>query len=463
MRFGSDGDWLAMPSYRDGNLIAVKYRTADKRMRAESNCEPCLFGWQALPETARSVAICEGEADCAALRQYGMPSLSVPNGGGRKQSGWIEHEYDRLNRFDTIWLVMDQDEPGREAAAEILDRLGADRCRVVALPHKDANECLIQGITKDQLRQCFRQAQATDPEELRRPSEFNIQIIDQFFAQQENSIGFGTPFQNIADQLRFRPGELVIVAGVNGSGKSQYMGHQAQEAIRAGYRCCVASMEMKPKGYLSRMVRQAAAMREPSAEYIQAITAFWNDRLWLFDVVGTAKSQRMLEVFRYARRRYNIRVFVIDNLAKCGIAEDDYNGQKDFVDVLGDFAKETDSTVFLVHHMRKGGQDKEGIKGSGAITDMADTVLIVARNKAKEDALRSLPPLEQCDSDQQATHELWSGKPDGSIACRKQRNGEDEPYKSIWFDRDSFQFLSGPASKPYRYVQWSAIEQRGVA
>lgn len=48
----------------------------------------------------------------------------------------------------------------------------------------------------------------------------------------------------------------------------------------------------------------------------------------MFDVTGTAKTRRILEVFAYAARRYGIRFFIIDNLAKCGLGEDDYNGQK---------------------------------------------------------------------------------------------------------------------------------------
>ena len=169
------------------------------------------------------------------------------------------------------------------------------------------------------------------------------------------------------------------------------------------------------------------------------------------------KNYRKLEVFRYARRRYGIRVFLIDNLAKCGFAEDDYNGQKDFVDRLGDFAKTNDSTLFLVHHMRKGGEGKDGIKGTGAITDMADTVITVWRNHEKEQAIRTAE-LEGEPIEEDARRAV-----DGVITCVKQRNGEDEPKKGIWFHRDSFQFLSGPDSRPFRYCHdFSISDKRGA-
>lgn len=447
-RVASEGIYVAFPYYDPyDRLFAVKYRTRDKKMRSAPDCRAGLYGWQALDPKARSVAIVEGELDCIAMTQYGMPALSVPNGGGGegKQAHWIEHEFDNLSRFDTIYLALDSDEPGQSAAAEIMDRLGADRCRLISLPHKDANECLQHGVTVDQMREVFRKAQCIDPDELRRPGEYLAELIDEFHGEPDGQRGFGPPFKSIEDSLRFREGELVIVAGPNGSGKSQFCGHQMLEAMRADYRVCIASMEFRPRRYLARMLRQCGANRDPSKPYINHMVEWLDDQLWVFDLTGTAKTDRMLEVFRYARRRYGVRAFLIDNLAKCGYAEDDYNGQKDFVDRLGDFAKATDSTVFLVHHMRKGGEGKDGIKGTSAITDMADTVLTIWRNHEKEDEIRTAE-IEDREPDPSI-----KAKPDGLVTCVKQRNGEDEPKKAIWFHADTFQFLSGPDAKPFRY------------
>lgn len=449
-RFGvkSEGDWVAFPYHdQDGNVFAIKYRTRDKKMRSAADCRPGLYGWQAMPDKARSVAIVEGELDAIALSHYGMPSLSVPNGGGGdgKQSHWIEEEFDKLNRFDTVFLCLDQDEPGQAASAEIMDRLGVDRCRIVALPHKDANECLQRGVTQDQMRECFRKAQCVDPDELRRPTEYLHELFDEFHGEPDKARGFGPPFPAIADDLRFREGELIIVAGPNGSGKSQYSGQQMLEAIRNDYRVCIASLEFRPRRYLGRLLRQCGALREPSKPFIQHMVDWLNDRLWVFDLTGTAKTDRMMEVFRYARRRYGVRVFLIDNLAKCGFAEDDYNAQKNFVDMLGDFAKSHDTVMFLVHHMRKGGEGKDGIKGTSAITDMADSAITVWRNHAKEDEIRTAE-IEQRQPDPSIV-----SAPDALITCVKQRNGESEPKKAAWFHRDSFQYLSSPSSKPFRY------------
>jgi twinkle protein len=245
-----------------------------------------------------------------------------------------------------------------------------------------------------------------------------------------------------------------ILAGVNGHGKSEAAGHITLGAMEQGERACIASMEFRPGRWLHRLTRQAAGLSDPSQPYIRAIHEWYSGRLWVFDVVGTAKADRIFEVFAYARRRYGITLFVIDNLAKCGFNEDDYNGQKAFVDRLTDFAKENDCHVLLVAHMRKRDDEtkiagKLDIKGTGALTDMADSVLIVWRNKGKEHKIR------KAEHRGEEVPEDVLGKPDAVIRCEKQRNGEDEPMAALWFCRKSHQFLGSPQAKPRQYVAFS--------
>jgi len=87
-------------------------------------------------------------------------------------------------------------------------------------------------------------------------------------------------------------------------------------------------------------------------------------------------------VFEYARQRYGIDVFLIDSLMKCGIAEDDFNTQKCFVERLCDFKNSHPCHIHLIAHPRKSQDEshlpnKMDIKGSGAITDLADNVFSV--------------------------------------------------------------------------------------
>jgi len=447
---------MVFPYTRDGELINVKYISIDRHKGGkppyqESQCEPCLFGWQAITQNAREVFITEGEIDAMTMYQYGYPALSVPigGGGGGKQLGWIESEFDRLARFDVIWLCMDDDTTGHAAIDEIINRIGAHRCRVVELPKKDANDCLKADITKSVIDECVKAAYTKDPSELRSAADYAEDVIREFYPPDNAIAGFCTPWIKLQKTLMFRPGEVTLIAGYTGHGKSAGVGHLTLHAVAHGARACVASMEFKPQRWLMRLARQASGVEEPSTPFIRQIHEWYRDRMWVFDVVGTAKHERMLEVFEYARRRYGITLFVIDNLTKLDIDLDDYNGQRRFIDKLTDFAKTFDVHVFLVAHTRKSHDDSKpggrmDVKGSGALTDLVDTVLIWWRNRAKEESIRN-----------EGVNDLISRKPDAIVTCEKQRNGEDEPRVMLWFNRRSGQFTESHNAQLIRYVEFT--------
>ncbi|HFN3647470.1 TPA: hypothetical protein ACJJ17_005152 [Enterobacter hormaechei subsp. xiangfangensis] len=102
---------VAFPYLRNGELLQVKRIGTErpngkKLIMAEADCEPCLFGWQAMDAKARAVVLCEGEIDCMTYSQFGISALSVPFGGGKgAKQQWIEYEYHNLDRFEEIWLT----------------------------------------------------------------------------------------------------------------------------------------------------------------------------------------------------------------------------------------------------------------------------------------------------------------------------------------------------------------------
>ncbi|HYQ91926.1 MAG TPA: toprim domain-containing protein, partial [Candidatus Competibacteraceae bacterium] len=366
---------IVFPYKREGQLLGVKYMALErpdgkKKIWVEPDCEPCLFGWQALDPNVRTVALCEGEIDCMTLHQVGIPALSLPFGGGTgDKQRWIEYEYLHLERFDQIFLCLDQDAAGQAATMELLDRLGRYRCRVVELPYKDANEALLAGATSQDFARWFMAARVPDPDELKNAGAFVEDVIAEFYPSSENPPGMRLPWEKVGYRVLFRPGEVSIWTGWNGSGKSLLLGYLMVHGMSNRDRVCIASLEMQPRKTLMRMIRQITGLSQPSIPYIRAVHEWLADKLWLFDLVGTAKTSTLLSIMEYARRRYAISHFIIDSLAKCGMSEDDYNAQKAFVETLSDFAREHNAHVHLIAHARKGSDEhnppgKMDVKGS---------------------------------------------------------------------------------------------------
>jgi twinkle protein len=437
----------------NGDLVGMKFRKLNEDFYwAATDASKVLFGWHAIPADARRVVICEGELKALAWWDYGFPALSIPFGGGGKgKQDWIEIDYDRLARFDIIYLALDQDAAGKEASDAIMQRLGPERCAVVELPlpaepgAKCINSCVKHGVSRAAIQQAVLKAKPRDPDELKSAGDYADEVAAMFAIQGPES-GIRTPWKKVGDDLVFRAGELTVIAGINGHGKSQAVGFMAAAAMRDGFRVCVASLEFKVAGWLKRLVRQFAARSDVSERYAKAIVRWLGDgALWAFDAQGTTDWKRMLEVFRYARRRYGIELFVIDNLTGLGIGEEDYQGQKALALALANFCRDEECHVWLVHHIRKtnsehGQPDKMDIKGSGAITDLASTVLTVWRNKAKE------AKKKEADMTRQPMDPEEAKKPDVRITCSKQRNytrnGNGEPAIALWWDADAYHYLA---------------------
>lgn len=447
-KLASRGDRLMFPFLRDGDLVFAKYRKPPKQFSSESDCEPILFGWQAIPANARAIIIAEGEMDACAWHAYGYPALSIPSGASSQS--WIESEYARLEPYDTIYLSMDMDESGQKAITDLVKRLGRERTKVVRLAMKDANDCLIKGVERDAMTTALRDAKTLDPSELRNASEFADAMWDEL---SKGDHGILLPWRKTHEKLKLRPGELSIWAGMNGHGKTQMVSHVVGDCSMQGIRCCVASMEWKTSVWLMRMGRQIAATQIPTRQFFQKISDAFRDSLWTFDVAGATKAARIIDVFKYARRRYKIELFVIDNLTKCGFADDDYTGQKRFIEDLSDFARQSDCHVIVVAHVRKGESEdhpagKMGVKGSGGITDMAPTVVEVWRNKAREKAIERVEGAERV-GQKAALDEKYIAPHGRSSAgtvllVHKQNATGKQPTVWLWFDENSGQFTGAP-------------------
>lgn len=459
-RIGEDGRTIVLPSHLpDGVLAFVKYLGVDrapngkKITRVEADAEPVLFGWPAIDPEAREVTITEGEIDAMTGWDYGFPALSVPfGGGGGAKQRWIECEYERMSRFEVIYLALDMDAEGDVATEEISNRLGRHRCRRVSLPFKDLNKCRQEGVGADEIRKCFAAAKTLDPPELVQPGAYADAVIELFWPPQEKSAqqGYHLPFAKVGDRLLFRPGELSEWTGATGVGKSQILSHALIAMGDQGARCCIASLEMSPSQLVRRMVKQAGNTDRPPAAYVREIIGWLDEWLWLFGVVGKANVGRILEVFEYARCRYGCDVFAIDSLMRLGVSSEDYEGQEKAVFEIVSWAAANSVHVHLVAHARKSDRssghtvpDAEDVKGTSEIASNASNILGVWRNKKLEDELRvAAEGAEKGDAKAQEKLNELREKPPVIVNVAKQRNGDWEGKFGLWFNQATYQYRS---------------------
>ncbi len=451
------GKVFALFPYLDeaGEYLNGKARNIDdkKDMRQEAGAMPCLFGWHLIDPKARTVAIAEGELDAMSLHQVGIPALSVNAGAGNHQ--WIENDWERLQRFSDILIFFDCDEAGEKGAREVIQRLGTDRCRRVRFADgsKDANDFLRKGAEHADFEELIQLAQPMDPEELRSAAEYTPDVIALFYPGPHAHRDPVLRLDRDLDWFEFRGGEVTVWTGINGHGKSLLL-QQVQIGLMAqGEHFVVFSGEMKPARLLKRAVKQAGGVDRPTPEFIRAITDWMRDRYWLFDLQGTAKLDRLLEVFTYAHRRYGCTHFVIDSLMMTDVPEDgpgSMTAQKDAMRKLTSFAQRLNVHVHLVAHPRKARDESQApnkmdVAGSGKITDGADNVFSVW--SAQKDQSKAQGDEED-------------GSPDGKLELQKQRNGEEQRRtQSLWFHRETMQYRTQHRRFPLSFVPFSTEER----
>lgn len=439
----------------DGSLALVKRRDpADgaKPVPTEPNCEPVLFGWQAIPPDARSIVITEGEIDALSWAAYGHPALSVPFGGGAggKQK-WIESEYDRLDRFERIHLALDMDGPGEEAALAIAERLGRHRCVRVKMPRKDANQCLSEGIAKAAMDAALAEAQWFEVAGLRLPSDFTDKVTSLFWPREGQHVGYRTPYATLGKKLLFRPGEVTIWTGDTGAGKTQLLSDCVVDWIGQGGKTCLSSLEMHPAFTLKRMCKQIVGREQPTEDAIATALDWAGAGLLVYELTGKQKLDELLAVFDYGRARWGCDLFVIDSLMRLGIAGDDYNSQEAVIFRIVDWAMASGVHVHLVAHAKKGERERgapgiEDIKGAMELGANAFNIISVWRNRKLEDAVAKL----QTDGNAGAAARMRESKPGVLLTVCKQRNGDFEGKVGLWFDQRTYRYRSSADPADWR-------------
>lgn len=401
----------------------------------------CLFGKNLIGGAVSDLVICEGEIDALSWSSVGIPAVSIPN--GVSDFDWVDLDWEWLDRFEKIYVSTDMDEPGIACSKEICKRLGLHRCYIVTLPKKDANDCLLDGMKKEDFEKCLHTAKAIELDEIKKPNEYTSEVME-YYTTDWSKRGWSTPWFP-ALPWRVRKAEFTVLSGFSGSGKTVALNQLMLHLVQQGCKVMDASLEIKPGMTLYNMTRCALAKRESSKQEIESCIEWLNDSVFFLDCIGTVSVDRLMHSMEYARKRHGIDIFVIDSLFKCGLDPTDFGAQRTFADKLTSFCNNTGAHVILVAHSRKtmNGNEhaipsKSDVAGSSDLTNAAFNVIVWWRNKMKkrklDEARQSIPPNNEQIAE-------WLDAPDGKAVLDKQRFGDgDEAEVAVWFNGDSCQF-----------------------
>lgn len=252
-----DAKSICFPYLRDGELVNVKHRGPEKRFWMEAGAELIFFNLDRV-QGAKTVYVVEGEMDVLALAQAGITAVvSPPNGAPSLNTDIEKADFSYLLSGETVFanarkvvLAGDMDEPGSRLMDELARRIGKGKCWRAAWPDgcKDANDTLLlndwQGGV-DGVRAALDLAAPYPVDGIKTPGDY----IDELW-QYEHDTEQGariTNWASFSEMCRFTPGQLTILTGVPGSGKSTWLNSVIIDlALAHGWDVALFSPEYHP-------------------------------------------------------------------------------------------------------------------------------------------------------------------------------------------------------------------------
>lgn len=142
---------IIFPFYRDGKVVNAKYRSRDKKFRQEAGADKIFYGLDDIRDEKECIIV-EGEFDKLALEEASYKNvISVPDGAPDVKSknyiskfSYLENCEEELEHIEKFIIAVDDDPAGDLLEAELIRRLGPEKCFTVRWPEgcKDANDAL---------------------------------------------------------------------------------------------------------------------------------------------------------------------------------------------------------------------------------------------------------------------------------------------------------------------------------
>lgn len=209
--------------FRNGELINVKYRGANKAFKLFKDAELIFYNLDCTIDN-ETIIIVEGEMDCLAIYECGFKNvISVPNGAGlgKINFDYLDNCIDSFSENTKFILALDNDKAGINLQNELARRLGYENCtKVVFKDTKDANDCLIK-YGKQAVIDCIQNSK-----EFPIIGVFNAKDIEDDIINYYNNglpSGSGIGLQEFDMFLKFQEGYLTTITGIPGHGKSEFL------------------------------------------------------------------------------------------------------------------------------------------------------------------------------------------------------------------------------------------------
>ena len=400
-QFGAKERCVCFNYFEGGQLVNTKFRSGKKHFKMVQGAELIPYNIDSLIGQT-SCIIHEGELDAASSIAAGFKGvISVPAGANSNLS-WLDRFMEtHFEDLEEIIIAVDTDSAGIRLRDELVNRLGAERCRVVAYGPdcKDANEHLVKyGL--ESLRIAIEQAVEVPLEGIFTAADLHGDLRALF----DNGFGPGaeTGWEEMDKICTYERRRHIIVTGTPGAGKSEWVDELVLRlCLRHQWKIGFFSPENIPIVYhLRKLIEKLTGHRfQNGCGMTEGLLArseeFLAENVSHISLKGNATPDRVLAKARELVVRRGCRIFVFDPLNRFdhepapGQTETQYISN--LLNKFTEFATQYNCLLILVAHPCKMNRNPTtgatprvemyDINGSADFYNKADYGIVVERDK----------------------------------------------------------------------------------
>lgn len=391
--FDADKNAIAIPLFKNGELINIKYRFLEPgdgpRYIGEPGAETWVFNEDGLnyAHTKGTVLIVEGEFDAMAVWQSGSKNVISPSSGKDSFGVWLE----LLEKVPRVYIAYDNDEGGKTAADKLASRLGTEKCtKVVYEDAKDANEYLMKH-TPDEFRQLVKSSKPMMQQQFK--------TVGDVIGMLQKGLGHFIDTRLIPG-VKFQRGWMAILSGRSNVGKTSYVMNIANDIASKGTGVLILPFERGIESVGQRLVQVVFDAKQDDfsmwteADWTAAKTKCSDIPIYF----AMPSKEDTIDFIIKAKRYLNAEVVIVDHLDYMIRQVNSSRGDviMDTLQQLKRVAEENGIVLLIVTHIRKiekAGEfiarnkrpNIEDLKGSSSLYQDPEVVVMLSEtNKDSE-------------------------------------------------------------------------------
>jgi twinkle protein len=336
------------------------------------------------------------------------PVVSIKNGSQAALKN-CKQSFDYLNKFDTVVLCFDNDSAGRDAQQAVAKLFEPNKCKVMNLEMKDANEYIKTG-QREKFVQAWWNSRTYTPAGIINLADLGASLYEEDINE---TCSYPWPKMN-EKTYGMRTGELVTFCSGAGMGKSSIMRELMHHVMNnTSDNIGVLAFEENTKNTAFNIMSVEANarlyIREIREQFTPAQLQEWEKktigtgRFFAFDHFGSIENDEILNRVRYMAKALDTKWVILDHLSILVSGQEDNGDERKSIDILmtklRSLVEETQIGLLLVSHLRRPAGDRghedgreislSHLRGSASIAHLSDAVIALERNQQADDEIEA--------------------------------------------------------------------------